>query len=89
MALQIQSSPAASRDVARELEQSIALALPQAQIRVEALSPGHFSIRVLSAAFEGLSRVRQQQLVYAAIAHLMKGDSPPVHAVDRLQIEIP
>jgi hypothetical protein len=29
----------------------------------------------------------QQQRVYAAIAHLMKGDSAPVHAVDRLVTE--
>jgi hypothetical protein len=33
--------------------------------------------------------VRQQQLVYGAIAHLMKGDAAPVHAIDRLQTELP
>ena len=89
MALQIQSSPSASTDSARDLERSIAEALPEAEIQVTAVSPGHFEIRVKDAAFDGLSRVRQQQLVYGAIAHLMKGDAAPVHAIDRLQTELP
>ena len=89
MALQIQSSPSAANDVARDLERSIAEALPGAEIQVGALSPGHFEIRVVSDAFEGLSRLRQQQLVYGAIASLMKGETPPVHAIDRLQTALP
>ena len=89
MALQIQSSPSAATDVVRDLERSIAEALPGAEIQVGALSPGHFEIRVVSEAFHGLSRLRQQQLVYGAIAFLMKGDAPPVHAIDRLQTELP
>lgn len=89
MALQIQSSPSAGNDVARELERSICEALPEARVQVSALSPGHFEIRVVAADFEGLTRVRQQQLVYGAISHLMKGDAPPVHAIDRLQTELP
>jgi acid stress-induced BolA-like protein IbaG/YrbA len=44
---------------------------------------------VVSSAFVGQSRVRQQQLVYGAIAHLMQGDAAPVHAVDRLLTELP
>jgi acid stress-induced BolA-like protein IbaG/YrbA len=40
---------------------------------------------VVSDAFEGKSRVRQQQMVYAAITPLMTGDAPPVHAIDRLE----
>jgi len=89
VALQIQSSPSAtdSADVVRNLERSIAEALPGAEIQVGALSPGHFEIRVVSERFEGLSRVKQQQLVYGAIAHLLKGDAAPVHAIDRLQTE--
>jgi stress-induced morphogen len=89
MALQIQSSPSAANDVVRDLERNIAEALPGAEIQVGALSPGHFEIRVVSDAFEGLSRLRQQQLVYGAIASLMKGDAPPVHAIDRLQTALP
>jgi len=47
-------------------------------------SGGHFSIVVSSKAFEGLSMLESQRLVYSAITHLMKGESAPVHAVDRL-----
>ena len=89
MPLQILSSPTASTDVARDLGRAIADALPDAKIDVRALSPGHFEIRVESASFEGLSRLRQQQRVYAAIAPLMKGDAAPVHAIDRLQTSTP
>lgn len=89
MALQIQSAPGRPGDTARKISQAIAEALPDAEIEVHDRSPGHFEIRVVTAAFEGLSRVRQQQLVYGAIAHLMKGDAAPVHAIDRLQTELP
>ncbi len=89
MVLQIRSSPSESRDVTGDLEKSIAEALPEARIQVTALSPGHFEIRVASGTFEGLSRVKQQQLVYGAIAYLMKGDTAPVHAIDRLVTELP
>jgi stress-induced morphogen len=44
---------------------------------------------VVSAAFAGLPRVRQQQKVYAAIAHLMAGDAAPVHAIDQLITKTP
>lgn len=92
MALQIASSPSSSdseETTARELQRRIAEALPEAGIEVNPLSPGHFEIRVVSASFEGLSRLKQQQSVYAAIAPLMKGDAAPVHAIDRLLTELP
>jgi len=92
MALQIQSSPsnpADASEIATTMRERILEALPGADATVTPLSPGHFEIRVVSAAFEGESRVRQQQLVYGAIAPLMKGDAAPVHAIDRLQTELP
>lgn len=46
---------------------------------------GHFSIVVTSRTFEGKSMLRSHQMVLAAIAHLMKGDTAPVHAVDSLK----
>jgi acid stress-induced BolA-like protein IbaG/YrbA len=46
---------------------------------------GHYAIVVTSPAFAGLSMVASQRLVYSAIAHLMKGAAPPIHAVDSLQ----
>ena len=89
MALRILSSPSASTDVAKELRSCIEAALPGSQVEVVAASPGHYEIQVVSKAFEGESRVRQQQLVYGAIAHLMAGDDAPVHAVDRLKTSLP
>ncbi len=38
----------------------------------------HFHVRIVSAAFEGLSRVERQRRVYAALADEMRG---PVHAL--------
>ena len=47
---------------------------------VEVDSDGsHFEVRVTSAAFAGLSRVRRQQLVYEAIGELIREGT--VHAV--------
>jgi acid stress-induced BolA-like protein IbaG/YrbA len=85
--LQILSSPSAGADTARELERAIAAALPDASVEVHENGGGHFEIRVASATFAQQSRLVQQQRVYAAIAHLMKGDAAPVHAVDRLITE--
>jgi acid stress-induced BolA-like protein IbaG/YrbA len=45
---------------------------------------GHYTISVVSPSFEGQSMVQSQKTVYGAIAHLMKGDRAPVHAVDKL-----
>lgn len=50
---------------------------------------GHFSIDVTSPAFAGKSMLDSQRMVYAAIAHLMKGDRAPVHAVDSLKTRTP
>lgn len=75
-------------DVSTALREAIATALPGSQIDVSPGSPGHFTIRVVSGVFEGKSMVQQQQLVYQAIAGLMKGDNAPVHAIDRLQTSI-
>lgn len=38
----------------------------------------HFQVRLVSAAFEGLSRVERQRRVYAALAEELAG---PVHAL--------
>jgi acid stress-induced BolA-like protein IbaG/YrbA len=44
---------------------------------------------VKAAEFAGQSRVAQQRTVYAAIGHLMKGETAPVHAIDKMEILIP
>ena len=87
MPIQILSSPSSGKEIARDLERAIAAAFPDARVEVHDNGGGHFEIRVVSATFAQQSRVVQQQRVYAAIAHLMKGDAAPVHAVDRLITE--
>jgi len=89
MPLQILSSPSQPQEIAEDLRRAILAAIPGADVHVDAMSAGHYEIRVVSDVFESKSRVGQQQLVYGAIAHLMKGDAAPVHAIDRLQTEIP
>jgi stress-induced morphogen len=59
--------------------------VPGAKVEVIPSSPGHYEITVTSNAFEGKSKVQQQQLVYRAIFDLMQGDTAPIHAIDRLQ----
>ena len=89
MALQILNSPSSPENVVEDLREAIANALPEAEIEVRATGAGHFEIRVVSETFEGKSRVAQQQVVYGAIAYLMKGDAPPVHAIDKLETFVP
>ena len=50
---------------------------------------GHFTIEVTSPVFTGKNKVESQRLVYGAVAHLMKGDLAPVHAVDSLVTRVP
>lgn len=74
-----------AEEVVVRLKNSIEAALPGADVVVAPTQPGHFEIRVVADEFRGLPRVQQHQRVYAAIAPLMQGDSPWVHAVDRLE----
>ncbi len=67
-----------------EIKQRIASAIPGAGVVVNLASDRHYEISVVSAAFEGLSQVKQHQQVYAAITDLMAGDNASVHAIDRM-----
>jgi acid stress-induced BolA-like protein IbaG/YrbA len=90
MPLQILSSPPPPpEEMVETIRAAIAQALPGAEVDVQGGGPGHFEITVVSGEFEGIPRVQQQQRVYAAIAHLMRGDAPPVHAVDRMVTRTP
>ena len=70
------------------LRDAIEQQIPGARAEVSG-GGGHYSIEVTSVAFAGKGMVESQRLVYGAIAHLMKGDRAPVHAVDRLKTRIP
>ncbi len=89
MALQILNAGPDPEKVAGEIQSSIQSALPDAEVEVVAASPGHFEIRVKSQSFADRNRVQKQQAVYAAISHLMRGASPAVHAVDRMECLVP
>jgi len=79
----------AADDVLEKIETAIRAALPESQVQVKAGGAGHFEVSVVAEAFRGKSMLQQHQLVYGAIAALMAGDAPPVHAIDRLQTKAP
>jgi stress-induced morphogen len=58
-----------------EIEAMIKSALPDAVVTIEDLAGDgdHYAATVVSEAFRGLSRVRQHQLVYAALQGRMGG----------------
>lgn len=62
------------------LVERIVASIPDAEVEIEDLtgSKDHYRATIVSAAFEGLSRVEQHQLVYRALGELMAG---PVHAL--------
>ncbi len=61
---------------ASEIEAMIRAALPDARVTVEDLAGDgdHYAATVVSEQFRGLSRVRQHQLVYAALRGRMGGE---------------
>ena len=66
-----------------ELEQHLRTAFPDGQIAITDLAGDndHYSAKIVARAFTGLSKVRQHQLVYAALKGKMGGE---LHA---LQLE--
>jgi stress-induced morphogen len=59
-----------------ELEARLREAFPDAEIAIEDLAGDgdHYRARIVSAAFRGLPRVRQHQLVYEALGGRMGGE---------------
>jgi acid stress-induced BolA-like protein IbaG/YrbA len=89
MALQIINAGPPPEEIAGRIHAAITTAMPAATIEVRPQGPGHFEISVTDTAFEGLNRVKQQQLVYGAITDLMSGTNAPVHAIDRMECLVP
>ena len=58
------------------LEAALREGFPDAQIEVQDLAGDgdHYKARIVSPAFKGLPRVRQHQLVYAALKGRMGGE---------------
>ncbi len=61
---------------ARAIESLIRAAIPDAQVTMEDLrgDGDHYAAHVVSAAFQGKSRVQQHQMVYAALQGRMGGE---------------
>jgi stress-induced morphogen len=61
---------------ADEIETLIRAALPDARVEIRDLAGDgdHYAATVISAAFAGLPRVRQHQLVYKALGTRMGGE---------------
>ena len=61
---------------AAELEADLKAAFPDAEIVIEDLAGDgdHYRARITSEAFRGLPRVRQHQLVYAALTGKVGGE---------------
>ena len=75
-------------DVIEALKGAILEKIPDAVADVSG-GGGHFTIQVVSPVFAGKSTLESHRLVYGAIAHLMNGEAPPVHAVDSLKTRVP
>jgi len=61
---------------ALEIERLIKAALPDAVVEITDLAGDgdHYSAKVVSAAFAGVSRVKQHQMVYAALQGRVGGE---------------
>lgn len=61
---------------AAEIEALIKSALPDAKVAIEDLAGDgdHYAASVVSETFRGLSRVKQHQIVYAALQGRMGGE---------------
>lgn len=60
----------------RDLETALKEAFPDAEIAIEDLAGdgNHYRARIVSTAFTGQSRIRQHQMVYAALKGRMGGE---------------
>ena len=72
---------------ASELERLIRTGIPDAEITIRDLAGDgdHYAARVVSRSFEGMSRIKQHQAVYAALGGRVGGE---LHAL-QLETAVP
>jgi len=72
---------------AEQIEALIKAALPDADVTIRDLAGDgdHYAARVVSPSFEGLSRIKQHQAVYAALGGRVGGE---LHAL-QLETAVP
>ncbi len=66
---------------ARDIENLIRAAFPQARITVQGDDGAHFAAEVIDESFRGMNRVQQQRAVYAALKGRMDGSQGELHAL--------
>jgi len=72
---------------ASEIERLIKASLPDAEVTIRDLAGDgdHYAARVVSRSFEGMSRIKQHQTVYAALGGRVGGE---LHAL-QLETAVP
>ena len=72
---------------AEDIERLIKAAIPDAQVTIRDLvgDGDHYAARVVSRSFDGMSRIRQHQAVYAALGGRVGGE---LHAL-QLETAVP
>ena len=63
--------------------------ISDAQVTVNNMGQGHFSLVVTTNEFVGKNMLAKHKLVMSAIAPLMFGSNAPVHAIDNLKTMLP
>lgn len=66
---------------AHEIEALIREAFPNADIQVSGDDGVHMAAQVVAEEFRGINRVKQHQLVYAALKGKMDGSQGELHAL--------
>ncbi len=68
---------------AQQIEDLIRAAFPTAQIEIDDLAGdgNHYAATVTAEEFRGLNRVKQHQMVYAALNGKMDGPAGELHAL--------
>jgi len=75
-------------DIPTAIRDAVVAALPDAIVEATG-GDGHWTITVTSTGFTGKSLLASHRLVMAAIAPLLAGNMPPIHAVDKLTTRVP
>ncbi len=74
-------------DLSSEIKKRIEESIENSQAKVICGGNKHYSLTVVSDSFNGLTQVKQHQLVYAAIKDLMAGNDAPIHAIDQMNLQ--
>ena len=75
-------------EITEQMKEAILTTIPNAKVNVSGAG-GHFVIDVVSDVFAGKRMLQKHRLVLQSIAHLMKGENAPVHAIDKLTCKTP